>query len=230
VGDEEGLFERTRSLRLGEVLELCERWAASPPRLPRREQQAAVDRAVAAYRSLGDFKVEPGPELPEGLVDIFDYWRSEKPGDADLRADLGAEDPFRKARGLYLGRERGLVDDARLAAAATSDHWPERLVARLVGPAALTEAKADHVLWVSACAGDAGLLQTPIGGTPDDYGRHSQTLAQARGPAAARTRGLLEILCAFQGVFVASGITVDESAEATEREAVEIEDAGPVQF
>jgi len=51
-----------------------------------------------------------------------------------------------------------------------------------------------------------------------------------RGAAAARTRGLLEILCAFQGAFVASGITVDESAEATERTAVEIEDAGPAQF
>ena len=48
--------------------------------------------------------------------------------------------------------------------------------------------------------------------------------------AAARTRALLEILCAFQGAFVASGISVDETAEATEPTAVEVEDAGPVEF
>jgi hypothetical protein len=49
-----------------------------------------------------------------------------------------------------------------------------RLVARLVEPAMRAEVKAAHVMWVSACAGDAGLLQTPIGGTPEEYARHSQ--------------------------------------------------------
>jgi hypothetical protein len=83
---------------------------------------------------------------------------------------------------------------------------------------------------VSACAGDAALLQAPIGGTPEDYARHSGLLSKVRGAAAARTRALLEIVCVFQGAFVASGISVDETAEATEQTAVEIEDAGPVEF
>ncbi len=59
---------------------------------------------------MGKFQVEPGPELPKGLVDIFEYWRRQPPSDADLRADLQADDPFRKARGLYLGHGRGLVE------------------------------------------------------------------------------------------------------------------------
>jgi hypothetical protein len=230
VGDEDGLFEKTKSLRLGAVLDLCERWTANPGRPSRPEQSVVVDRAVTAYRTLGKFQVEPGPELPKGLVDLFEYWRHQKLSDADLRADLQADDPFRKGRGLYLGHERGLVDRQRLAAAAKSEHWPERLVARLVDPATLAEAKEDHVLWVSACAGDGALLQTPIGGTPEDYARHSDLLGRVRGAAAARTRALLEIVCAFQGAFVASGISIDETAEATEPTAVEVEDAGPVEF
>jgi len=60
---------------------------------------------------------------------------------------------------------------ARLAAAAKNEHWPERLVARLADPALLAQGAEDHVMWVSACAGDAALIQAPIGGTPEDYGR-----------------------------------------------------------
>lgn len=230
VGDEDGLFEAVRSLRLSETLELCERWGSVTARPAGAQQRAVVDRAVTAWRALGDFKVEPGPKLPDGLVDIFDWWRSQKPSDADLRADLTAPDPFQKARGLYLGHERGLIDGARIAAAGNSEHWPERLIARLVDPALLAQAKEDHVLWVSACAGDASLLDAPIGGTPEDYARHTDLLGKARGPAAARSKALLDILCAFQGAFVASGITVDESAEATDGNAIEIEDAPEGEF
>ncbi len=230
VGDEDGLFEAARSLRLAEVLGLCEHWAGNPGRPAGARQRAAVDRAVTAWRGLGEFRVEPGPQLPEGLVDLFEWWRGQQPDDARLRADLNAADPFAKARGLFLGFERGLVDAARIASATRSEHWPERLVARLVDPGVQGQAKEDHVLWVSACAGDASLLDAPIGGTPEDYARNTDLLGQARGPAAARNKALLEILCTFQGVFVASGITLDESAEAPDKTGVEIEDAPQVDF
>lgn len=230
VGDEDGLFEQVRHLRLLDVLALCERWAGIPGRPTQPSQRAAVDKAVSEYRSLGTFQVEPGPPLPKGMDDLFDTWRNGQPKDADLNADLTAEDPFRKARGLYLGHERGLVAAPRLAEAARSDHWPERLVARLLDPAAAAGANKDHVLWVNACAGDAALLAAPIGGSPDDYARYSDRLRSATAPAAARTRALLSILCAFQGVFVAGGIVVDETGEATDTRAVELEDAGEVEF
>ncbi len=230
VGDEDGLFEVTRSLRLLEVLDLCERWSASAGRPAGTQQRAAVERSLAAYRTLGTFKVEDSPPLPDGLVDIFEWWRNEKPSDAQLRSDLDAPDPFQKARGLYLGREGALVDDARLRAAGASEHWPERLMARLLEPDWFSNAEQDHVFWINACAGDASLLYSPIDGTPEDYARHIALLGQARGPIGSRMRAFLEILCAFQGVFVASGIVVDESTEAADRGAVEIEDAPRVDF
>ena len=227
VKDEDGLFESAKSLRLMGVLDLCQRWAGIPGRPSRPEQAAVVGRAVAAYQSLGRFEVEPGPKLPDGLVDIFDHWRGQKPKDAELQADLKAEDPFERARGLYLGHERGLVDGKALSAAAKSPDWPLRLVARLTDPSTLAEAGPanDHVLWVSACAGDAALLQAPILSTPEDYARNSRQLSQSRGSVAGRVRSLLEILCAFQGAFVASGIVLEDIVEATEPTGVIVEDA-----
>ncbi len=230
VGDEDGLFEVSRSLRLLEVLNLCERWCASAGRPAGTQQRAAVERALAAYRTLGAFKVEDSAPLPDGLVDIFEWWRDEKPSGAQLRSDLDAPDPFQRARGLYLGREGGLVDDASVRAAAASEHWPERLAARMLEPELFSEAEQDHVFWVNACAGDASLLHSPIEGTPEDYARHTALLGQAPGPIGSRSRAFLEILCAFQGVFVASGIVVDESTEAGDRAAVEIEDAPLVDY
>ena len=223
VADEDGLFESCRSLRLMQVLDLCERWAGIPARPSGASQRAAVDRAVAAYRRLQDVKAESGPALPAGLVDIFDWWRAQEPGDAQLRSDLDAEDPFVKARGLYLGHKRGIVDASRVAVAAASEHWPERLMARLVDPAFCAQPGEDHVFWATACAGDATLLNAPVGGTPEEYARHTALLAA--GQADARNLGLLEILCAFQEVFVGAGITVDAGAEAADRHAIEVEDA-----
>ena len=77
--------------------------------------------------------------------------------------------------------------------------------------------------WASAFACDAGLLNALAGGTPEDYARHTALLAA--GQVGARNRGLLEILCAFQAVFVGAGITVDASADAAHRHAIEVEDA-----
>jgi hypothetical protein len=157
------------------------------------------------------------------MVDIFDWWRAQEPDDAQLRVDFDADDPFVKARGLYLGHGRGIVAATQIAAAAKSEHWPERLMARLVDPALCAQPGADHVLWASAFACDAGLLNALVGGTPEEYARHTALLEA--GQVGARNLGLLEILCAFQAVFVGAGITVDASAEATDSHALEVEDA-----
>ncbi len=230
VGDEDGLFEVTRSLCLLDVVDLCERWASSAGRPGGTQQRAAVERALSAHRTLGTFKVERTEPLPEGLVDAFEWWNHEKPSDEQLRSDLDSPDPFQKARGLYLGREAGLVDDARLREAARSEHWPQRLVARLLEPELFPETQQDHVFWVSACAGDASLLLSPIDGMPEDYAHHIMLLGQARSPIGSRTRAFLEILGAFQGVFVANAIVIDEGTETADRGAVEIEDAPHVNF
>ncbi len=230
VGDEDGLFEVTRSLCLLDVIDLCERWSSSAGRPGGTQQRAAVEHALAAHRTLGTFKVERTEPLPEGLVDVFEWWRHENSSEEQLRADLDSPDPFRNARGLYLAREGGLVDDARLHEAARSEHWPQRLVARLLEPELFPQTQQDHVFWVGACAGDASLLLSPIDGMPEDYARHIGLLSQARSPIGSRTRAFLEILCAFQGVFVASAIVIDEGTETVDRDAVEIEDAPNVSF
>ncbi len=230
VGDEDGLFEVTRSLRLRDVVDLCERWSSSAGRPGGTQQRAAVERALAAHGTLGTFKLERTEPLPEGLVDIFEWWRHENPTDAQLLSDLDSPDPLQKARGLYLGREGGLVDDAQLREATASEHWPQRLVARLLEPELFPETQQDHVFWLNACAGDASLLLAPIDGMPEDYARYSRLLTQARSPIGSRTRAFLEILCAFQGVFVANGIVIDEGTETADRGAVEIEDAPHVNF
>ena len=224
IGDEDGLFEQTRSLRLGQVLELCERWSAQTRWPTRPGQRTVLERALAAYRDLGRREDTDGPALPDGLVDLFTHWRAGSTGDANRNPD----DPISLARSLYLDQAQGRLDGTRLVGVARSAHWLERLVAHMADTLTLTEAQADPVCWVSACAGDAALLQTPISGTPEDYSRHRGLLGQPAIRAAARTFGLLAILCAFQGVFVGNAISVEEIGEATEQTAIELEDAGDV--
>lgn len=225
VGDEDGLFEQTRHLTLLQLLAVCERWATSKARPSQPRYRAAVERAVEAFRALGEVEGERGPELPDGMVDLFDYWRAEAPPDAELRADLEDEDPFYTARGLYLGRERGLVDADRIARAAKSAHWLLRLVGRLLDPIAITEAKSDHVVYVNACAADAQLLTTVVGGTPDDYDRSLAGIRDASGPGAPREQALLRLSSIFQAVFVSGGITVDDTDAAVDGHAIEVENA-----
>jgi len=234
AGNEDGLFDAARNIRLADVLGLCEHWSQSPARPTQATRKAAVDRAVTAFRALGEIKIEEAPSPPEGLVDIFEYWEGQSPSDDELRADLEAEDPFERARGLMLGHQRGLVDRSKIEQAAGSEHWPERFVVRLADPTLARSAEPDHVQWISLFgAEEAGPLGAPVGATPDEYERNAQRLQEARGAGntvATQVAHLLEILCAFQGAFVASEIVVDEHDDATDRTAAEVEDAEDVEF
>ena len=226
IGDQDGLFEACRTLRLAQVLGLCEYWADRPGRPAGASQRLAVDRAAAACQKLRSYEAESSGSLPNGLVDIFDWWHTQQPGNEQIQVDLLADNPFIRARGLYLGHERGRVDTTQIAAAAKSTHWPERLVARVIDPVYCAQTTGDHVFWATACGGDPSLLNAVIGGTPEEYARHcAQLAAMQEGKSDGRNKALLEILCAFQEFYVGSGISIDKGAEATDRSAIEIEDA-----
>lgn len=226
IGDQDGLFEACRTLRLAQVLNLCEYWTDHPGRPTGTSQRLVVDRAAVACQKLRSYEAKSSGSLPNGLVDIFDWWHTQQPGNEQIQADLLADDPFIRARGLYLGHERGRVDATQIAAAAKSAHWPERLVARIVDPVYCAQTSGEHVFWAAACGGDPSLLNAVIGGTPEEYARHcAQLAAMQEGKADGRNKALLEILCAFQEFYVGTGISIDKGAEATDRSAIEIEDA-----
>lgn len=229
AGDEDRLFESLREMKLIESLELCQRWAETGelPKQDRRRQ--AAQRAVQAYRGLGQVTFEESPTPPAGLRDLLVAWKQQSVSDDQRREDVKAANPLLRARALYLQGLSG-AKDPQAHQAATSDDWPERLVARLLNPA--LAAVDDHVQWVGVLTGmDADVLGASLAGTPVDYKRYSDRLAQARrgGPAAERGVRLLEILCAFQGAFVSGDISLEATREATDARAVDVGEDAPLE-
>ena len=230
AGDEDQLFECLREMHLLESLEHCQRWAETG-RLPTHDRRRqAAERAVAAYRGLGQIAVEQGPAPPSGLRDLFAVWEQEPVSEAQQRDDARAADPLRRARALYRGQGAAGAVHSQASPAADSDDWPVRLVARLQDPA--LAAREDHVQWISALSGiDAAVLQATVAGTPVEYKRFSDLLARARrgGPAAGRGVRLLEILCALQGAFVATdGDWGEDTREATDQRAIDVGEDAPL--
>ncbi|KOR31523.1 hypothetical protein TI04_00205 [Achromatium sp. WMS2] len=219
IGDDRGLFEHIPHLRLQQVLELCEHWTQKPcDWATPASRHAVLQQAVTAYQELKNPLQASGPKLPEGFVDIFAYWRDYNP--QKLTKTKTSPDPVMRARYLYLAGS----DECNI----NSEHWLERLVARLSNIACLLEPASDQVHWVSACAGDAELLQTKIIGNPLEYKQHRERL-YALTPAnnSYSTVGLLVILCAFQGIFIGTDITVENLREPRERTAIRVSEARP---
>ncbi|HID77370.1 MAG TPA: hypothetical protein EYP56_15415 [Planctomycetaceae bacterium] len=226
AGDEERLFAALGEMTLAEALPLCQRWAENgrEPQEPRARE--AVRRAVAAYRELGQITVESAPAPPDGLRDLFQVWDQQELSGQELTELQQAEDPLARAQAVYVGARRGPVGHDALQEAARSKDWPLRLVACLLDPA--LSPGEDHVRWIGAVGSDAHWLGARIAGTPQEYAQHSEQLgrlASSGGAVASRLAGLLQILCALQGAFVAGAITAVDAREATGRGAMVVEDA-----
>ena len=230
VGDHDGLFEATRAMAMPELLGVIEFWAQNGGRPAESRRLKTVERAVQAFQHAGAISVENKTSSPKGTADALEYWEGLKPSDADLRRDLSSEDPFARAGALHLGASRGLVDPAALRKAEQAGFWIEKLVARLHAPDLIpASGSPEHVHWVNECAGlDARLLNARVECTPDEYENNSRLLGESGKPKNAqgkRRAALLRILTGFQGVFVASEVEIDETDDATERAAIETEDA-----
>ncbi|MCO6456398.1 MAG: hypothetical protein J5I93_13950 [Pirellulaceae bacterium] len=222
AGDDDRLFEAARDMKLTEALDLCQHWSEHD-RWPQDDRwRNAAQRAVGAYRELGELKFESGPAPPEGTRDLFETWKQTTVQGQPAPSDFQHPDPLVRARALYVGQP----SERQWREAAQNDDWLIRLVARLRNP--VLAATTDHVPWIGALSGiDADLLDARLSGTPAEYKQFSQRLAQARsaGAAARHSARILEILCAFQGAFVSGGIELVDSDAATDRGAVTVVDA-----
>ena len=222
-GDEDRIVDAVREMNGRELFELCRRWLENGRRPKDPKKRAAVERATKALKDQPKIEIEPASALPAGLEDLFENWSSQKPSDEELRRDLQAQDPLVRARALYLGMERGVVDEATVRVKAASVDWPERLVAALRG--AHSTADKDHVYWVAACAGeDHGTHAAAVVCGPDEFQRAEALLARLRTtgtPLARRSAGELEALQAFRALEM-TGITVFADDSATQKGATEI--------
>lgn len=223
-GNEDGLVDAAKNLDMAKLLDLCERWKNNGKRPNDRKKAQVIENALAAYKRMGAFEIEPAKALPPGLKDIFEVWNAMQLKDEDIRQDLKAEDPFVRARGLFLGSRNGIVRQDILREKAGSKDWPERLVAAILCPDA--SFKEDHVHWVKVCAGfDAELLAAKVECGPDEYERCEgmrETLRKGVGPLAARSLALLDVVQTFRGFFIGGIITVATDDSAQEKGAIEV--------
>lgn len=229
AGDEEKLFEKARFMTLPGLLDLCERWSSKQWQSSDPKVRQVVERVVGANKKIGSLKIESGGAAPPGTADIFDYWKEQNPKDAELKKGLKAPDPFVRARSLYLGYVRGMVSGEDLAQAGKSDHWPERLIARIFAPQAMASAAPDHVEWINVVGGiDVEIFTAPVDCQPDQYNRFRslmKSLENTAGVLVSRSRYLLEILLEFQGYFTQGRLVVEEGDSPEQREAIVAEDA-----
>jgi hypothetical protein len=231
--NDEKLFEAARYMRLPELLDLCEYWTSNQWQSADARVQKVVTVAVKAYRKMRAIPIKSADPLPSGAVDIFDFWKSQNPDDRELKAGFQSEDPFIRAKSLHIGHSKGLVSETDMARAEQSDHWPDRLWARmqfhLVG-----KAGPDHVEWIDTCTGIDGIMASArVACTPDEYEsfKHQfERMVQSKASAADRSLYLLGILQAFQRYFNSGWIEVKEDDSAAESGAIEVMDAADLSF
>jgi hypothetical protein len=215
-GNEDALFEAVREMILAEVLPLCRHWAETKRRPKSDRYRAIVDRAVPVFQRLPEVEIEPAPPLPDGLQDLFEVWQGESVPDAQLKQELEGGTPLTRARALWLGSERGWVNEATLHGRAKSADWLERLVVGLRQPG--TPAADEPVEWIKNCVGvEGGLLSAKLVCGPEEAQRTEALCAsfkKGQGRLAERNLALAEILAAFR---VLSGgwvrVTDDDSAQ-----------------
>jgi hypothetical protein len=228
AGDEDGVIAAAKDYGVLQMLEICERWAASKSRPTDPARRRAVERAVAAFQRIGKVEFEAPPKLPDGLEDFFEWTEKEhaKTDDKTLATQAKDEDPFVRTGAAWVLHRRGKLSDAEAQRLAKSADWPERLVARLANPAlAATGAGQEHVEWTALAGGViAPLLFTATAtGTPAE---HEELLRIYEANKKAGDEGgrlnatLAEILLAFQSYFQTGGVTVSDDDSAGRKEDV----------
>ena len=229
AGDEDGIVEAARGYGVFEVMDLCERWAGVDLRPADKSRLRVVERSVAAWREIGKISFEAPAKLPNGLVDFFDWWEGQKLGEKELAEGLAAPDPLVRAGSAWVSHRKAKMPPAQVEKMATSEDWPERLVARLVD-AKYAAAPNEHVQWTSLAGGviSGALINATAAGTPAEHEALLQIHASCKGKtdrASQVNRGLAEILLAFQSHFQRGVIVATADDSAQDRTAVQASEA-----
>jgi hypothetical protein len=208
AGDEDGLLETCRTLKIFDLLDQCARWEETGTRPEDPSRKRAVENALVAWREVGEIEYDEAPELPEGLVDFFD---------AELDSSLDSPDPLMRLHASVNGKGSPNPQDW-----IKSKAWPERLAARLLDPSLAGE--PDHVEWTGGVISNA-LLVTTAEGTPAEH----ETLLGLREANAGRgdrasviNRGLAGVLLAFQSHFQRGAITTEDDDSAEDQAAIQV--------
>lgn len=211
AGDEDGLFDACRPLKLLDLLDQCSRWDETGRRPGDPAKAGAVDTAIAAWKEVGKIEFEEAPKLPDGLVDFFD---------AELESSLSHPDPLMRLHAAVNGK--GTIDPQQWIKSVA---WPERLAARLLDPS--LAGTPDHVQWTSLAGGVISntLLTTTAEGTPAEH----ENLLRLRDANAGRNdrasvinRGLAGVLIAFQSYFQRGTIVAGEDDSAQDQAAIQV--------
>lgn len=222
AGDEDGLLDACRPLKILDMLDQCGRWAETG-RLPADpSRKRAVENAIAAWREVGKIEFEDTPTLPDGLTDFFE---------AELDSTLDSPDPLMRLHAAVSGKGQSAPPKF-----IKSDAWPDRLAARLLDPA--LAGATDHVEWSSLTGGiiSTAVFATTAEGTPAEHEtllRLREATAKRSDRPAAINRGLAGVMLAFQSHFQRGAIASLADDSADDRAAIQVggeADAGDMEF
>lgn len=233
-GDQDGLFEQVRGMTLQNMLELVAYWEHTGNLPDDSSRKKTVERAVALYRELCSLNFKASDEVPAGTTDMIHFWEKREVSDEKLQAELGCDDPMVRAGAIYISAKRGRISQSRLRDIARTGSWLEKLAARLYLPGEFPEKEYEHVVWLRKNDRiDARIFNAVIPGTIDDsqfFLDSMRVLGESEDASDKMLFTLLAILTTFQGHFLRGIVTLDENDDATQKGAVETEDAPGIEW
>lgn len=235
AGNHDALFDCLNGMPFSAALELLDFWARSGERPHEPSKKATLDKAVELYEELATLTPTPHSGAPEGTWELLDFWQERFRSEEAVTEALDSPDPFTRAGALYAAIATGTVGREKLRDVAKNGSWPEKLAVQLHhAPKAAGEKKQAHVCWLRAQTSiEARMLATVLPGSVEESRYFQEALQTGREEtdlSAMQERKLLQILTLLQGCFLRGVITVDGNDDATERGALETEDAAEVQW
>ncbi len=231
-GDHDALFDRLQGLAFNGALEVIAFWAENGGRPQVPAKAAIVEQAIKLYREVAGLLTQSRLSTLPGTQEIFSFWTDRYQSDEAIRRDLSSPDPFRRAGALYRGAQRDLIPRSRMREIFMNGTWPEKLAVQYLFQAPDASAHNEHVLWLRPQDNViASILSMRLPGTLEERSLLADQLQNASGKGDQDYQHkLLQLLTLLQDYFLRGLITVDSNDDATESNAVEMEDLKDVEW